>query len=660
MGETLNPIENENSKKRLSELVHYYMAGDSHEHTVFSNPKTRHEADYTFEQVFNYVREEMKEGETNMQFVIFAEHPSDAGDPELVDGQDLLKHQDAIHEFMKKEKEKGKEYPELISGVETSIISVDGQVDVPEEILSQMDFVIASKHDMRKVFPENNGNPDAAQLTKIYSNLMNNPNIDVIGHPNRYVAEDVLKSMDWDGLITRAKESHTALEINVNAPMPEWLIQKTVEGGAPIFIGTDAHTLKEYQKLPNETQIETADDKLNYPMGVKFSFWKKMSKILRTLEAVDADPKQIITSSKEQLNNWLSKEKNERSLSNQEEESGETLAKHDLEVLRSLQTDWGTILAGPSAKESDPYDRVWLRDNALIAISLVDAGEESFGFEITEGLLLLMEKYQSKIKNVISEGNPYATERNVSLVHPAYEKDGKELDVEWGWRQNDAIGNLLYAVGVLNSFNTHLVDDHKEVIEDLVKYLEVVKYWEKDNGIWEWEQQVQTNTILSCVAGLRAISDYVEVPEELVNIGYSKAKALGENYSDIREYDLAHLNPFILGEISEPYIIEKIEHELVRDHGVIRYHEDHYMSGGKGHEAEWVLGLLMLGNAWLACDNKEKAKEYLDKADALRVNGDLPEAYIYKNGSYIANEHTPLAWCHALALSLRRQIENES
>ena len=308
MGETLSPIEIEKPRKHLSELLRYYMAGDSHEHTVFSNPTTRHEADYTFEQVFDYIKKEMSEGENHMEFVVFAEHPSDAGNPELVDGLALLEHQKQIHEFSAQQ-ESG---PKLIGGVETSIISVDGQVDVPDEVLSQMDFVIASKHDLKKVFPESGGKPGAEQLTAMYLGLMNNLNIDVIGHPNRYVAEDVLKSMDWDGLIAQAKESHTALEINVNAPMPNWLIQKVVEGGAPIFIGTDAHTLQEYQRLPNKEQIETVDDRLNYPLGMKMSFWKKMSKILRTLESVDANPEQVITSSYARLNNWLSKEKDQR------------------------------------------------------------------------------------------------------------------------------------------------------------------------------------------------------------------------------------------------------------------------------------------------------------------------------------------------------------
>lgn len=299
-------------KTKLSELLRKYMAGDSHEHTVFSNPPTRREADYTFEQVFVYIREEMAEGENAMEFVIFAEHPSDAGNPQKVNGQALLEHQNQIHAFMNEQETKGIECPHLISGLEVDIISGEGEVNVPSEVLSKMDIVIASKHGgLEKFF---DGNPNAEQLTKMYLALMQNPDIDVIGHPNRYVEYSILEEMNWDSLLSEAKKTNTALEININAPMPEWLIKKVVQAGVPIFIGTDAHTLEQYQNLPNEVrdQIENPDDRLKYPLGLRYNFWKQIAKILRTLEATGCPSEQIITSSYQRLNSWLSKEKSER------------------------------------------------------------------------------------------------------------------------------------------------------------------------------------------------------------------------------------------------------------------------------------------------------------------------------------------------------------
>lgn len=309
MSEILSSMEN-NEKAPIKELLLNYMAGDSHTHTVFSNPETRHEADYTFEQVFNYIQQEVNEGESQIEFMVFAEHPSDAGNPQLVDGQELLAHQEEIRKFNAMQ-ESG---PKLISGVESSIISSEGDVDVPNEVLAQMDLVIASKHDLKSAFPEQNGNPSPEQLAHVYAQLMDNPNIDVIGHPNRYVGYDDLKKIDWNLLLTKASQTHTALEININAPMPTWLIIKAVKFGVPLFIGTDAHTLKEYQKLAHEEQavVESSEDRLDQPLGVKYSFWKKIVKILRTLQEANTPPAQVITSSCQGMEEWLSKEKIDR------------------------------------------------------------------------------------------------------------------------------------------------------------------------------------------------------------------------------------------------------------------------------------------------------------------------------------------------------------
>jgi len=316
MSEFLPPNEVERSKSKLINLLHLYMAGDSHEHTVFSNPTTRHEADYTFEQVFRYIQSEINSGENKMEFVVLAEHASDAANPKLVNGQALLEHQEKVHDFMEKQKNEVAEYPELISGVETSIISAVGDLDVSDNVLSQIDLVIASKHDLKSVFPEQNGQPTAEQLTNIYLKLMQNPNVDVIGHPNRYVSYEDLNKMDWQTLFNTAKETHTALEINFNAPMPEELIKQAVAAGVPLFLGTDAHNLKDFQRLGEDIRqkIEKEDNRLDYPLGVKFSFWKKVARVLRTLEEVNAPAEQIITSSKENLADWLSKDKEERTI----------------------------------------------------------------------------------------------------------------------------------------------------------------------------------------------------------------------------------------------------------------------------------------------------------------------------------------------------------
>ena len=311
--ERLGQFEN-GRRPFFRQLLEQYMAGDSHVHTIFSNPESRHEADYTFEQIFEYLKNEIDKGTNRAQFVILAEHASDAGDPQSVNGKDLIDHHNSVHAFNQEMSEQGMESPKLVSGVEASIISPDGKVDVPDEILAQMDFVIASKHDLRKVFPESNGDPNAEQLTTMYLGLMDNQHIDAIGHPNRYVKMDDLQKMDWDQIFQKAKNTHTALEINLNAIMPDELIEKAVRAGVPLIIGTDMHTLAQYQQLPESvrSQIETADDRLNFPPG--FKFWWRIARVLKVINRAGATSEQVITSSYDRLYDWLSKEKSERTL----------------------------------------------------------------------------------------------------------------------------------------------------------------------------------------------------------------------------------------------------------------------------------------------------------------------------------------------------------
>jgi len=312
MNESLSPQEFNAPRLTFRQLQEKFLGGDSHTHTIFSNPENRHEADYTFEQIFQYFKKEIDKGTNRAQFVILAEHASDAGDPQPVDGKDLLDHHSKVHAFNQEMSEQGAEKPKLVSGVEASIISPDGKVDAPDEILAQMDFVIGSKHDLRKVFPESNGDPNAGQLTTMYLDLMDNQHVDAIGHPNRYVKMEDLQKMDWEQIFQKAKETHTALEINLNAIMPDELIEKAVRAGVPLIIGTDMHTLAQYQQLPEsvKSQIETVDERLNFPPG--FQFWWRIARVLKILNRAGATSEQIITSSYDRLYDWLSKEKYER------------------------------------------------------------------------------------------------------------------------------------------------------------------------------------------------------------------------------------------------------------------------------------------------------------------------------------------------------------
>ncbi|MHB8932252.1 MAG: PHP domain-containing protein, partial [Bellilinea sp.] len=117
-------------------------------------------------------------------------------------------------------------------------IKADGSLDYPDEVLAQLDIVIASLHvSLRQPRPE-----VTARLLKV----MQNPHVDIIGHltgrllPNREGAD-----LDMDSVLKAALENGLALEINANPArldLDEVYSRRAAEMGIPLSINTDAHS----------------------------------------------------------------------------------------------------------------------------------------------------------------------------------------------------------------------------------------------------------------------------------------------------------------------------------------------------------------------------------------------------------------------------------
>jgi len=117
--------------------------------------------------------------------------------------------------------------------------------------------------------------------------------------------------------------------------------------------------------------------------------------------------------------------------------------------------------------------------------------------------------------------------------------------------------------------------------------------------------------------------------------------------SESKGSDLAQLSLVYPLGFREPGVVEQVEDELLRSHGVIRYAEDRYHRGDS--EAQWTLGIPWLGLCWLRLGDRERARIYRDRLDRLYWDEHLPECY----RDYRPCERRPLAWAHSLALTLR-------
>ena len=126
----------------------------------------------------------------------------------------------------------------ILSGIEMDILP-DGSLDYDDELLSEMDLVIASIHSSFSQPKE--------KIMERLRNAMENPHVDIIAHPTgRLIGKRSGYEVDMDELIELAAKTNTALELNANPNRldlaPPYL-RKAQDAGVTIVINTDAHNI---------------------------------------------------------------------------------------------------------------------------------------------------------------------------------------------------------------------------------------------------------------------------------------------------------------------------------------------------------------------------------------------------------------------------------
>ena len=124
----------------------------------------------------------------------------------------------------------------LLQGSEVEILA-DGRLDYPDQVLAELDLVIASLHTSLR--------QPRAKVTARLLAAIENPHVDIIAHPTgRLIGEREGADLDMDRVLEAAARSGVILEINAN---PERLdlndiyARRAIELGIPLAINTDAH-----------------------------------------------------------------------------------------------------------------------------------------------------------------------------------------------------------------------------------------------------------------------------------------------------------------------------------------------------------------------------------------------------------------------------------
>lgn len=129
----------------------------------------------------------------------------------------------------------------ILYGAEVNIIDHDGKLDLPDDIMKQLDYCIAGMHLPCLA----SGTID--ENTNAYIRAMENPCIHILAHP-----DDPRFPVDYDRLMKAAIKNHVLFEINNNSLAPDSYRGDTVENNRivlnlcqkyhyPILLSSDSH-----------------------------------------------------------------------------------------------------------------------------------------------------------------------------------------------------------------------------------------------------------------------------------------------------------------------------------------------------------------------------------------------------------------------------------
>jgi len=133
----------------------------------------------------------------------------------------------------------------LLQGCELEI-KADGSLDFEDEVLAELDFVVASVHTSLR--------QDRETITQRVMNALHNPYVDVIGHPSgRILGQREESAIDLDAVIETAAETGTALEVNSipnRLDLDDVHARRAIDWGVKIAINSDAHHPGGLDSLP--------------------------------------------------------------------------------------------------------------------------------------------------------------------------------------------------------------------------------------------------------------------------------------------------------------------------------------------------------------------------------------------------------------------------
>jgi DNA polymerase (family 10) len=127
----------------------------------------------------------------------------------------------------------------VLRGIECDILA-DGRLDLPDDVLAELDWVQASVHGGQRM--------PRAELTKRVEEALRNPYVRCLSHPKgRYINRRPENALDLERVFEIALEAGIALEVN---GLPDRLdlsgehVRDALRAGVQIVCSTDAHSVR--------------------------------------------------------------------------------------------------------------------------------------------------------------------------------------------------------------------------------------------------------------------------------------------------------------------------------------------------------------------------------------------------------------------------------
>jgi DNA polymerase (family 10) len=203
------------------------IRGDVHMHTVETDGKN------TIEEMIEAARAR------GYQYMAITDHSKNLA---MANGLDDKRAEAHIRRI----RAAGKKYGDIrvLAGIEVDILA-DGDLDLSDSVLEQMDVVIASVH--------SHFNQEPARMTDRLLRAVENPNTSILGHPTgRLLLRRDSYQFDMEAVFRAAAKQYVAMELNA---YPERLdlcdvhLRLARKHGLKVVINTDSHHTSHVEKM---------------------------------------------------------------------------------------------------------------------------------------------------------------------------------------------------------------------------------------------------------------------------------------------------------------------------------------------------------------------------------------------------------------------------